>query len=143
MRNKHLLRVASSLPAPPPSPIPTAKGSPNSLFSDYLHEIPDLINLPEQLHRSVLADIEYQSLKSGDIHALNWILRSAMQFGSFRISGHSISSEELRSTVTEAESVFGFSSEYWRNCGDREEFIWCRSGEVKQVIGATKYRNFK
>ena len=150
-------RLTSSSQGPLPSPIPTGRGSrsaADSIFSDYLNrslKIPHL-SLPENVHRSALAEIDLRSLSSREGDSVKRLLRSAVEFGAFRINGHGISVEELRSAFTEADSVFRISDDrrrkYFLYYGGREEFVWrCFDEAVaeraREVIGAQKYRTFK
>ncbi|KAK3015329.1 hypothetical protein RJ639_007272 [Escallonia herrerae] len=141
-------RSRSSARAEPPSPIPTGKGyrsAANSIFSNYVDgskRIPEL-TLPGYGHRSVLPDIDYKSLVSGDPDYVDLLLRSVLQFGAFRISGHGISGEELR---LEAESLLGASSENRLRYGDHKELLLCSldnemAASVKDTIGAENYRS--
>ncbi|KAF8394836.1 hypothetical protein HHK36_018773 [Tetracentron sinense] len=141
-----ILRTRDRLnsPAPPPSPIATAKGSRSAavddqILSEYLEktlQVPDL-TLPESYfpasaHRQIPADIDLESLMSRENVSVRQILDSAMEFGMFRIKGHGVSAEELRSTMAEAELVFGFSAEkkkgqirnFGRRGSSREELFW-------------------
>ncbi|XAR68725.1 hypothetical protein NMG60_11000079 [Bertholletia excelsa] len=142
--------------APPPSPIPTARGvrsAANSIFSDYLSrniKIPEL-SLPEYVHRSVPSDINRHSLLSGESDSVQRLLRSAAEFGAFRISGHGIAVEEIRSALSEADVAFQISCgrrrEYCRSYSDCEEFEWRRLESAVAVhagkaIGAEKFRSF-
>ncbi|XP_057487975.1 uncharacterized protein LOC130774005 [Actinidia eriantha] len=149
-------RLTSSSQAPLPSPIPTGRGSrsaADSIFSDYLNrslKIPHL-SLPENVHRSAPAEIDLRSLSSREGDSVKRLLRSAVEFGAFRISRHGISVEELRSTFTEADSVFRISDdgrrEYCLDYGGCEEFVWWCFDEAvaeraREVIGTQKYRTF-
>ena len=80
------------------------------------------------------------------------LLRSAVEFGAFRISGHGIRVDELRSAYAVVDSVFRISDDrrrkYFLYYGGREEFVWqCFDEAVevraREVIGAQKYRTFK
>ncbi|XP_021828607.1 uncharacterized protein LOC110769014 [Prunus avium] len=140
--------------APPPSPIPTAKGSrsaSNENFTQFLDkclQIPDLA-WPPQLHPHfsgtrypVPVDVDLRSLSSDAIARL---LVSARESGAFRIANHGISAEELGSVVREAESVFGndgnLSRRFVERTGNREEIKWVRESGQK-VVEDEKYRVF-
>ncbi|XP_057467767.1 uncharacterized protein LOC130757123 [Actinidia eriantha] len=149
-------RLTSSSQAPFPPPIPTGRGSrsaADSIFSDYLNrslKIPDL-SLPEAVHRSVPAEIDRRSLSSREGDSVKRLLRSVVEFGAFRISGHGIRVDELRSAYAVSDSVFRISDDrrrkYCLYYGGREEFVWrCFDEAVaehaREVIGAQKYRTF-
>ncbi|KAL6987972.1 hypothetical protein U1Q18_013718 [Sarracenia purpurea var. burkii] len=148
--------LSSGTQEPPPSPIPTGKGSrsaADSIFSAHLNrslKIPEL-SLPDYVHRSVPADIDRRSLLSREGDSVKRVLRSAAEFGVFRISGHGICVDELRSTLVGADTVFGISddgeTECCRDSGGCDEFAWLHSEEgvaerAQKVIGAEKYRSF-
>ncbi|RVW40954.1 hypothetical protein CK203_076948 [Vitis vinifera] len=159
--------LTSSSLAPPPSPIPTAKGSRSAavddqILSEYLHKslrIPDL-TLPEShfaasTHRSIPEDIDYGSVNTRDGDSIRRLLRSAKACGVFRINGLGVSADELQSIVAEAESVFQVSEEvrtkFGRNydevTGNKEEFVWLRSEEemvewAEEGIGCEIYQSF-
>ncbi|CAL8165866.1 unnamed protein product [Prunus armeniaca] len=140
--------------APPPSPIPTAKGSrsaSNENFTQFLDkclQIPDLA-WPPQLHphfsgtrHPVPAEVDLRSFSSDAIARL---LVSARESGAFRITNHGISAEELGSVVREAESVFGndgnLSRRFVERTGNREEIKWVLESGQK-VVEDEKYRGF-
>ncbi|ONI03921.1 hypothetical protein PRUPE_6G291400 [Prunus persica] len=140
--------------APPPSPIPTAKGSrsaSNENFTQFLDkclQIPDLA-WPPQLHphfsgtrHPVPAEVDLRSLSSDAIARL---LVSARESGAFRITNHGISAEELGSVVREAESVFGndgnLTRRFIERTGNREEIKWVRESGQK-VAEDEKYQVF-
>lgn len=95
-------------------------------------------------------DVDLRSLASQGRDSVDRILQSARQYGAFRISGHGISGEELRSLVEEAEPVFRNSEALnlvERN-GNREKIVWARSPELESApkfIGSEteRYRNFR
>ncbi|KAD3336685.1 hypothetical protein E3N88_32204 [Mikania micrantha] len=123
--------ASSSVPAPPPSPAPpSAKGNRSeqafSTYLDKMKHMPDL-SLPDYVNRSMIADVEYRLIKSRDRNSISEMMRSAKKYGVFRISGHGISTEELRQAFMEAEFCFGLLAERWSRDGDREEFQWSRS----------------
>lgn len=149
MRTMSALRKA----APLPSPIPTAAGSrsaANEIFTEFLDnslQLPHL-SLPHHLPRHPIPEIvDFGSLTGRD--SVDRILRSAKQCGAFRINGHGISGEELRSLLREAdaESVFRIS-EGSLNFGNREGIVWDRSNierldSAGKFIGTERYRNFR
>lgn len=164
--------LTSSTSETPPSPIPTAKGSRSAavddqILSDYLHKslrIPDL-TLPKSHfaadihHRSVPVDIEsidYGSVKTRDSDSIRRILRSATDLGVLWISGVGVSADELRSTVTEAESILEasesarrmFRINHDKAIGNEEEFVWLRPRDemaesATEDIGCQRYHRFR
>lgn len=146
---RHVSR--STTEAPPPSPIPTGKGSRSAAsetftqFLDKCLQIPDLIALPPS-HLSgtasrhpIPADVDFRSLSADSIARL---LVSAKQLGAFRITGHGISADELRSVVREAESVFGNADQPRRlveRIVNREEIAWVRD---RKSESDQRYRDF-
>ncbi|CAK9144482.1 unnamed protein product [Ilex paraguariensis] len=146
---------SSSELALPPPPIPTGKGSRSAaspVFSEFIDRskhVPEL-TFPEHVPRGfVPAVVDYQSLKWRDSESVERLLRSALEFGVFRISGHGITVEELRATLAEAKWVFGLSMDCCRRYGDRQEFVWCHSNEAmaekaaKQAIRGDQYQSFR
>ncbi|XP_040372723.1 uncharacterized protein LOC112193713 [Rosa chinensis] len=146
----HRSRLTTAVP--PPSPIPTAKGSRSAASETFTHfldnclKIPELIALPPA-HLSgtgprhqIPAYVDFQSLSADSIARL---LVSAKQLGAFRIIGHGISTDELRSVVQEAESIFGNadhqSRRFVEGVGDREEIAWVRDQKSKSD---QRYENF-
>lgn len=119
---KHL----SSSVAPPPSPIPTGRGSRSavdSILGEYIDQsihVPHL-TLPKNTHRWVPDEIYYPSLLLRENDAMNRLLSSAAEFGVVRIIGHGISGEELRTMLTGNEWLFGLSSEKYANY---DKFVW-------------------
>lgn len=85
------------------------------------------------------------------------LLRSAREFGAFRLSCHGISGEQLRSLFKEADRVFRVLAErdmgFLRNFGDRnnefkEQITWVRSKQermewAREFIGTETYREFR
>lgn len=129
---------------PPPSPIPTGKGSrsaANPALSQHLAtrpvEIPEL-SLPEyiQPQRSVPPDIDLGSLVNRETNAVNRVLKSATVLGVIRITGHGVPVHEVRTQLT--ESWFTGS----------EELVWkpLRKGAVEpawEIIKREKWRSFR
>nr|XP_018628081.2 uncharacterized protein LOC104101583 [Nicotiana tomentosiformis] len=118
-------RLFSSV-APPPSPIPTGRGSRsavNSILGEYIDQsihVPHL-TLPKNTYRWVLDEIHYPSLLLRENDVMNRLLSSAAEFGVVRIIGRGISGEELRTMLTENEWLFGLSSEKYANY---DKFVW-------------------
>ncbi|KAF7845215.1 putative downstream target of AGL15-4 protein [Senna tora] len=153
-------RCPSQLQVPPPSPIPKATGSrsaANDRFTEFLDKslhCPELTlpesHFPAMAHTLVPAEIDYRSLSSP---AINRLVRSAKEFGAFRISGHGISAQELGRVEEEAERVMvraagSNANSRWtnpaveRNC--RGEMIPCvqsRKGTLQFI--ASKFFGFK
>lgn len=151
-----IVRTRSGIanPAPPPSPIPTGKGSRSASdeiltqFFNNTVRIPDL-SLPESKF-PVPAGVDLRSLSSDSTNTR--LLRSAKEFGAFLVRGHGVSADELRSLVREAENcVFGNSEiprDLVRRNGDREEMVWIRNGNqskesLQQFFGVDKFRDFR
>ncbi|KAL8254931.1 hypothetical protein R6Q59_033152 [Mikania micrantha] len=121
-------RLSSSSPAQPPSPMPNSRISnpPFNNHVDKLKNIPEF-DLPDDMTRPRIAEVEYGLIKSKDKKAIQQMLDSAVKFGVFRVTGHGIPPEELHAAFTEAEFCFGLLAERWSRDGDREEFAWSRS----------------
>nr|XP_043622979.1 uncharacterized protein LOC122594608 [Erigeron canadensis] len=147
-----LARIRSRLtssPAQPPSPMPNSRAQPpfNS-YVDKLKNIPEF-DLPDDMNRPPIADVEYKLIKSKDKHSIHQMLDSAVKFGIFKVSGHGISPEELQMAFTEAEFCFGLLADRWSRDGDREEFAWSRSAmaiaerrrDVKNEAQFQQFRN--
>ncbi|KAL6146309.1 hypothetical protein ACLB2K_056990 [Fragaria x ananassa] len=146
MHHRNRLETA----APPPSPIPTAKGSRSAAsetftqFLDNCLKIPELIALPPSRLPSInsrqIADVDFRSLSADSIASL---LVSAKQFSAFRIIGHGITADELSSVVQEAESVFGNADHpsrgFVESVGSREVIAWVRDQKIKSDL---RYDNF-
>ncbi|KAK9068955.1 hypothetical protein SSX86_013071 [Deinandra increscens subsp. villosa] len=148
---KNRLITTSSVQAPPPSPVPpSARGNrSDQAFSNYLDKMKNLpdLSLPDYVNRSMIADVEYRLVKSKDRNSISEMMRSAKKYGVFRISGHGISTEELRQAFMEAEFCFGLLAERWSRDGDREEFQWSRSAIVaaerrRDVVREERFRKF-
>ncbi|KAD5317828.1 hypothetical protein E3N88_17774 [Mikania micrantha] len=121
-------RLSSSSPAQPPSPMPNSRISnpPFNNHVDKLKNIPEF-DLPDDMTRPRIAEVEYGLIRSKDKKAVQQMLDSAVKFGVFRVTGHGIPPEELHAAFTEAEFCFGLLAERWSRDGDREEFAWSRS----------------
>lgn len=145
-----LLRSGSELhlTAPPPSPIPTGKGSrcaANEILCDYLGKslnVPELslpdpqLPLNDEAHQ-IPAEIDYRSLELNDCETIDRLLRSAREFGAFMITCHEICAEELQSLANEADRVFGdleqedlgFRGKSFERINNKERIAWARSGK--------------
>ncbi|KAI3771014.1 hypothetical protein L6452_02164 [Arctium lappa] len=120
-------RLSSSATAQPPSPMPNSRTNPPfNNYVDKLKNIPEF-DLPDDLNRPSIADLEYRLIKSKDKKSIQEMLDSAAKYGVFKVSGHGISSEDLQEAFTEADFCFGLLAERWSRDGDREEFAWSRS----------------
>ncbi|KAJ6365779.1 hypothetical protein OIU76_030538 [Salix suchowensis] len=105
-----------NLPAPPPSPIPTGRGTrsaANEILIDYLEKslnVPDLTLpgpcIPLNKHQNIPAEISYRLLKSRDHESQDRLLKSVKESGAFKVLDHGISDEELGFLVKEADLVF-------------------------------------
>ncbi|KAG7965291.1 hypothetical protein I3843_09G215600 [Carya illinoinensis] len=118
------MRATTAVPSP--SPIPTGKGSYSAANETFIKHLknslqPPKLEFPVRTHHLVPAEIHIRSLVSRGRGSVDRLLRSAGEFGACRISGHGISSEELRSLVEEAEGVFRNSCFVERKGGNREE----------------------
>ncbi|KAK4833988.1 hypothetical protein QYF36_014487 [Acer negundo] len=159
----------SNMPAPPPSPIPTGRGSrsaANEILSDYLEKslnvpelaLPESPILPTALHHQnhwIPEEIDLRSLVSREPESINRLLESSREIGAFTIEVHGVSDEELRSLEREAERVFRILEK--RDMGHRlhigapkdnkEEIVWVRSGneimdQARKYIGHELYQSF-
>ncbi|XP_028768291.1 uncharacterized protein LOC114725893, partial [Neltuma alba] len=120
-----LTRCRSQLPVPPPSPVPTAKGSRNAANEPLRHyldntiqDLPELTlpdaHMPAAMRNPALpAVIDYQKLKGGTMDTV--LRRSAKAFGAFGICGHGISGQDLRFMVNEARRLFEDSDAHSHN----------------------------
>lgn len=120
-----LSRCRSQLPVPPPSPVPTAKGSRNAAneplrhyLDNTLQDLPELTlpdaHMPAAMRNPALpAVIDYQKLKGG---TMDPVLRSsAKAFGAFGICGHGISGQDLRIMMNEGRRLFEDSDPHNHN----------------------------
>ncbi|KAI7741457.1 hypothetical protein M8C21_008537 [Ambrosia artemisiifolia] len=121
-------RLSSSAQVQPPSPMPNPRIS-NPPFNNYVEKLKNIpeFDLPDDMSRLQIADVDYRLIKSKDKKVIQQMLDSAVKFGVFRVSGHGISPEELHAAFTEAEFCFGLLAERWSRDGDREELAWSRS----------------
>ncbi|KAI4356135.1 hypothetical protein L6164_000182 [Bauhinia variegata] len=158
--NSHL-----GIPAPPPSPIPTGRGSrcaANEIFSEYVEktlQLPELMLPEHQFHEAtgmggggrpvVPAEIDYWRLA----YSVDLVLESAKEFGAFRINGHGISGQELGTVVDEAECIFAEAMktdarvvERNRTRGEMIPCVRSRKGTLEftapKFFGAGVHRNF-
>ncbi|KAG2332497.1 hypothetical protein Bca52824_003677 [Brassica carinata] len=166
MRTRSQLKASSlSPPPPPPSPIPRARGSrsaANEILTEIIErsiQVPDL-TLPEShsggesscSRHLIPAEIDFRLLTSSRREgSVDRLVRSAREFGAFRLSCHGISSEEMRSLVRESGRVFGVLEERDRVSsgvvGNRDEIAWVRSWKermewAREYIGPERYRCF-
>ncbi|CAN0846842.1 hypothetical protein LINGRAHAP2_LOCUS4649 [Linum grandiflorum] len=150
------------LQAPPPSPIPSAIASRSSgatsIFANNNRNPPDLLtpmsssstdnnNNNNNNNKSQAKacphepeDISLPSIRLRDAAAVDRLLKSAREFGTFRVTDHGISSEELRSLVQGAERVFQVLEDtdmghpprnFARLRESREQIEWVRSGQER------------
>ncbi|KAH0632990.1 hypothetical protein KY284_035776 [Solanum tuberosum] len=143
-------RLPFSYAAPPPSPIPTGKGSRsavNSMFGEYIDQsisIPHL-TLPQTTHhRWVPDEINYQSILRRENDAMSRLLSSAAEFGVVRIIGHGISGEDIRTLLIKNELLFRLSDKY----ANYDKFLWDWSDNVmvqkaKVALGDANFLIFR
>ncbi|KAK7394981.1 hypothetical protein VNO78_15522 [Psophocarpus tetragonolobus] len=145
-------RCNSQIPAPLPSPIPTGRGTrsaANEIFSQFLEktlQLPEL-TLPGHHLPPAPAEIDLRGLSMG---SADLMLRSAREFGAFRIRCHGISGNELATMADEAERVFQKSrSVVVEPNGPSGEMIPCvRSSKgtleftAQKIIGDQTQRSF-
>ncbi|XP_004492548.1 uncharacterized protein [Cicer arietinum] len=103
-----IARFNSQIPVQLPSPIPTGRGSrsaANDIFSQFLEKKLQLpaLTLPEPHLPPAPAEIDLRSLP---LASAGLLLRSAKEFGAFRIRSHGISCHELGIMAEKAECVF-------------------------------------
>ena len=131
-----IARCIGDIPAPLPSPIPTGRGSrsaANEIFSQFLEkkqQLPEL-TLPEPHVPPAPAEIDLRSLTRSSAYLL---LRSAKEFGAFRIRCHGIPGNELETIAEEAKCVFEDSKKVYVE-GRGEEIIPC----VRSSNGALEF----
>lgn len=147
-----------NLPAPPPSPIPTGRGTrsaANEILIDYLEKslnVPDLTlpgpYIPLNKHQNIPAEISYRLLKSRDHESQDRLLKSVKEAGAFKVLDHGISDEELGFLVKEADLVFRVLEP--TNVGSRrnhqQEIVWVLSGNERMSLagefaGAERFRD--
>ncbi|KAJ4822482.1 hypothetical protein Tsubulata_011635, partial [Turnera subulata] len=147
-------------PVPPPSPIPTGKGSrsaANKTLADYLDsysslQVPDLV-LPHSMpsrdskpHQTPLPEIDYRSLESVEDGEEDLVLWCARGYGVFGITGHGISDQELRSLALVADQVVRGLQEADGGFKDKN-ITWGLSGQgnmelARDFVGAQRCRDF-
>lgn len=154
---------------PPPSPIPTGKGSrsaSNEPFTRFLNDsfrVPELALPPPRSpkpndRRRIPAEVDLSSLvsSSGTGDYADEIRNSAKEFGVFRISGHWISVDELRSLLVEEKGEWD-SRDSWKECcqvlrgngNPKEEISWLSSSPneprelVLKRIGNQSYQELR
>ncbi|CAJ2670963.1 uncharacterized protein LOC123889931 isoform X2 [Trifolium pratense] len=141
-------RCNSQIPVPLPSPIPTARGSrsaANEIFSQFLEkqlQLPELI-LPECQIQTAPAEIDLRFLPYASAGLL---LRSAKEFGAFRIRCHGISNYELEAITEEVECVFKESKKVYveRNgrCGGMIPCVRSSNGALEFTAHNQTHRKF-
>ncbi|XP_030466717.2 uncharacterized protein LOC115685752 [Syzygium oleosum] len=156
-----------SVAAPLPSPIPTARGSRSAadeIFSRYLEaslRVPELaMPRPQHPPRRAPEVIDLESLVLRDGASVHRLMRSAREFGAFRIRGHGVSDEASRLLVREAERVSevlekkkgidlreggDFAGE-GRGRDKEEVMIICFKGRIRwgqHYVEAETYRNLR
>ncbi|KAK7287142.1 hypothetical protein RIF29_00214 [Crotalaria pallida] len=150
-----MVRCNSGLMVPPPSPIPTARGSrsaANEIFCEFLEKTVHLpqLTLPDPPHHFPPAPAEID-LRSLPLPAAESLVRSAREFGAFRIRCHGISGSELGTIVDEAESVFEDSKsvvvERNERGGEMIPSVRSKKGALEftaiKILGnQSQYRNF-
>ncbi|KAI3474769.1 hypothetical protein Pfo_029995 [Paulownia fortunei] len=127
---KSRLVFSSSMAAPPPTPISTAKGSRSAadpILSEYIDksiQIPEL-TLPQHVHRFKPEVINYESLVSREKDSVRRLLRSVREFG-----------------------IFGLTVECCSCYGDHEKIVWrCDDHQIMEeataAIGEQNYQIFR
>nr|GMC79165.1 Gibberellin 2-beta-dioxygenase [Ipomoea batatas]GMC84083.1 Gibberellin 2-beta-dioxygenase [Ipomoea batatas] len=134
-------------PLPPPSPIPTGKGSRSavdSVLSEYIDQtqiVPEL-SLPQNAQRWVPAEIDYRSIKFRDSQAIEKISKSISDDGVFLVTDHGgFSTGELRSILIDNQWTFAlFSPDHndLRRGGYNEKYVWSIS-DNKLTLEKGKY----
>ncbi|KAL0338090.1 UNVERIFIED_CONTAM: hypothetical protein Sangu_1331100 [Sesamum angustifolium] len=134
-----LIFSSQSPAAPPPSPIPTGKGSRSAadqILSEYIDksiQIPEL-RLPRQVqvHQFKPEEISYESLQLREKDSVRVLVRSVRELGVFKIIDHGISTEELRFALGNSERIFGLTVECCTGYGDHEKLVW--RGDDNQIM---------
>nr|GMC90153.1 Gibberellin 2-beta-dioxygenase [Ipomoea batatas] len=134
-------------PMPPPSPIPTGKGSRSavdSVLSEYIDQtqiVPEL-SLPQNAQRWLPAEIDYRSIKFRDNEAIEKILKSISDDGVFLVSDHGgFSTGELRSILIDNQWTFALLSPDHNDRlrgGYNEKYVWSIS-DKKLTLEKGKY----
>nr|GLL24396.1 uncharacterized protein LOC109159047 [Ipomoea trifida] len=132
---------------PPPSPIPTGKGSRSavdSVLSEYIDQtqiVPEL-SLPQNAQRWVPAEIDYRSIKFRDSEAIEKISKSISDDGVFLVTDHGgFSTGELRSILIDNQWTFALlSPDHNDRCraGYNEKYVWSIS-DNKLTLEKGKY----
>ncbi|KAK4418854.1 hypothetical protein Salat_2298200 [Sesamum alatum] len=138
MEKKKLPQIVSASPAaPPPSPIPTGKGSRSAadqILSEYIDksiQIPEL-TLPPQVHQFKPVEINYESLQLREKDSVRGLVRSGRELGVFKIIDHGILTEDLRFALGDSERIFGLTVECCTRYGDHERLVW--RGDDHQIM---------
>lgn len=138
---------------PPPSPIPTARGSRSAadpILSKHIDrsvQIPEL-KLPRHVARSEPDEINFESLVLRETDTIRRLLRSVSELGVVRISGHGIPTEELRFALANSDRIFGLTFECCTSYGDHEKIVWGGDDhridrEAAAAIGDRNYLIFR
>ncbi|KAL0347555.1 UNVERIFIED_CONTAM: hypothetical protein Scaly_1771500 [Sesamum calycinum] len=138
-QKSRLIFSSQSPAAPPPSPIPTGKGSRSAadqILSEYIDksiQIPEL-RLPRrvQVHQFKPEEISYESLQLREKDSVRVLVRSVRELGVFKIIDHGISTEELRFALGNSERIFGLTVECCTGYGDHEKLVW--RGDDNQIM---------
>ncbi|KAL1816830.1 hypothetical protein ACET3Z_019404 [Daucus carota] len=146
----HIRFKSRFCPAPPPPSPLIASRSTSGVVEDsddsFTNNIPEnpfadenFLKLPEDIQCLFMPGIDFNLLLSRDKYSIGCLLRSASDFGMFRISNHGILAEDLESTLEDSLRVFESSSVFLHRVDDhRQEFVWRPS---MQALGLTrKYR---
>ncbi|GAB4833185.1 hypothetical protein Ancab_031429 [Ancistrocladus abbreviatus] len=155
--------------APPPSPVPTAKGarsaaagetSLNEFFSKnnqipYLRLLEPHVASTTHRRKNLPEQIDFRLLASRVGNSIDRLLKSVRDYGVVRISGHGISRLELASVKAEVELFFRklderktkFQRSFVESIGNKEEFVWFRSDKAMmlwapEVMGSDRYSDF-
>lgn len=135
-------------PLPPPSPIPTGKGSRSavdSVLSEYIDQtqmiVPEL-SLPQNAQRWVPAEIDYESLEFRDKQAIEKISKSIRDDGVFLVTDHGgfSTAEVVRSILIDNQWIFALLSPDHddRRRGYNEKYVWSVS-DNKLMLEKGKY----
>ncbi|PON44666.1 Isopenicillin N synthase-like [Parasponia andersonii] len=154
---------------PPPSPIPTGKGSRSASNEPFARFLNDSLRVPELAlplphspgandRRRVPPEVDLRSLVSSEAgDSVDRILTWAKEFGVLRISGHGISVDELRSLVigvaawdsgdSEGECRLVLLDLFGRNANPKEEISWVLSmnkgSELLPKLSGNERENMK
>ncbi|GAA0157748.1 hypothetical protein LIER_14946 [Lithospermum erythrorhizon] len=147
--------------APPPSPIPTAHGSRSAVdpstseLIEKLKKVPELI-LPNKAHRLASSSapphyssppdgniIDYQWLRLKDYDAVNQVVRSAREIGTFMIYDHGIPTLDLQtiSSFLGEANIENFGELSSNQCF--WSFIYFHhQGHLRNVMGIENFQIF-